>query len=427
MKIRLIYPSSLKQGQGASNKDIHLRFHPQMWFPLITFPILAAYTPEGAEIEITDEMIDDIDYDAPVDMVGLTCMTHTAPRAYEIAGEFRKRGVTTVIGGFHVSALPEEALEHVDCVVIGEGEESWPKAVNDFKRGNLQRIYRSQGLFNMEKYRTPRMDLLSKYCPSFQHYQPPYYPSLNIVEISRGCPFRCDYCAVANFYGSRHRLRPLESVFQEIRQHKLKSRDRFICFNDDNLFGSRSYFRELIKGLKPMNVEWSAQMSLDVARDPEMLRSMAEAGCRSIGIGIESISQESLSSVNKRTAKADEYDLLFRRVRDVGVKIFLSLMVGFDSDNESVFDRTMSWLMHHLDTVIYTNFHILTPLPGTVVYKRLNSEKRIFDFDWRHYDTKHLVFEPRGMTADALRNGFQRICAEMHDFNMSNWKRFYSG
>ena len=191
MKVKLIYPGIEKGDQEV--------FLPYLWFPLITFPILAAYTPADVEVEIIDEVIEAIDFDDPVDLVGLTAMTYSVHRAYEIAAEYRKRGVKVVMGGFHASAVPEEAKEYVDTVVIGEGEETWPRVLEDFKNGSLKPLYTSNRFFDMTTYKTPKLELLSKYCPSYEHYSPPYYPTLNIVEISRGCPFECEYCFLLSY------------------------------------------------------------------------------------------------------------------------------------------------------------------------------------------------------------------------------------
>lgn len=419
MKVKLIYPSVIKEYKEGEV------FFSDLWFPLLTFPILAAYTPDDVEVEIIDEAIEAVDFDDPVDLVGLTAMTHTVPRAYRIADEYRKRGVKTVMGGFHVTTLPDEAQKYVDSVVLGEGEEVWPQVVEDFKKGQLKPRYTSPGLFDVTSYKTPRVELLSKYLLPPETYNPPYYPSLNIIEVSRGCPFKCSYCAVANFYGKKHRLRPLEDVLQEIRLRKLQSRMRFIAFSDDNLYGNKTYFRELLNGLKKMNINWAAQMSLNIARSPDLLTLMVESGCQTLGFGIESINQESLISVNKLTNKVDEYDELLERVKKYNIRIFFAIMLGFDYDDDSIFEKTSQWVKKHIDSIIYLNFHILTPLPGTGVYHQLLKENRIFDFDWRHYDTRHVVYKPRLMSPETLYNGYKKLIEEFIPITNANWKKWY--
>lgn len=419
MKIKLIYPKAVFGGE----REVYL---PHLWFPLITFPILAAYTPGEIEVEIVDEVIEAVDFDAPADLVGLTAMTISVYRAYEIADAFRQRGVKVIMGGFHASALPEEALQHVDAVAIGEGETIWPDIIRDFQAGKLKQIYRSDHYFDMADYRTPRMDLLQKYCPPYEEYKPPYYPTLNIVEISRGCPHRCDYCAVGHFYGSSYRFRPLESVFNEIRHRKQESRQRFISFNDDNIFGSKSYFRDLMTGLARLNINWGAQMSINVARDEENLELMAASGCQSIGVGIESLNQESLASVNKTTNIVDEYDRLFAAFRKYKLQVYLGLMVGFDQDDSSVFPLIDKWLDQHRDVIIFANVHILTPFPGTRIFEQFKADNRLLHTDWRCFDTRHVVYRPERMTPDELQSGYQALQAKVESLNLTNWKQWYS-
>ena len=419
MKIKFIHPSVINQYQEGE------MLVPQMRYPLLTFPVLAANTPGDVEVEIIDEAITAIDFAEPVDLVGLTAMTYSAPRAYEIADEFRKRGVKTVMGGFHVSALPGEAQKHVDTLVIGEGEELWPLVVEDFKKGQLKPRYTSPGLFDMTKYKTPRLDLLSKYLFPAATYRFPYYAFLNVIEVSRGCPYKCGFCSVSNFYGKKHRFRPVNDVLDEIRSRKLQSRTRFISFSDANLYGSKPHFKELLKGLRKLNIKWSSQISIDVAKSPEILALMAESGCQSVCFGIESISQESLNSVNKSTNKVGEYDELFKRMKDYNIYIALTMVLGFDHDDDSIFERTYGWLKGHLDSVILVNPHILTPYPGTAVYHQFVQENRIVDFDWRHYDHWHVVYKPRLMSAETLYKGYRWLLDQLKPLNSQNWQKWF--
>jgi len=418
MKVKFIYPKKIENYHAEM-------LYPRLWFPLLTFPILAAYTPDDVELHIVDEAIESIDFDDPVDLVGLTAFTHSAPRAYEIAAEYRKRGIKVVMGGFHVTAMPEEAQQHVDAVAIGEGEETWPVIIDDFKKGCLKPVYKAPGLFDLEKYRTPKMELISRYCPPVEKYAPPYYITLNIVEMSRGCPFKCDYCAVTHFYGNSFRFRPVEEVINEARQRKLQMRQRFVNFCDDNMFGNKTYLRQLMAGLKKLNVTWSGQVSINAAKDPEILAMMADSGCHSVGIGIESISQDSLQSVNKVVNNVNEYDFLLEQLKKYNIKAYIGMMVGFDTDNEAVIEKTHKWVQDRLEYLIYVHFHIMTPLPGTPLYYRLLAENRIFDFDWSHYDTKYVVFEPKLMSAEALAQGNKWLQDSVKELNLTNWKRWY--
>jgi len=419
MKVKFIYPSVIEQYKGDE------MLVPQMRYPLLTFPVLAAHTPADIDIEIIDESIEAIDFDEPVDLVGLTAMTYSAPRAYEIADRYRKRGVKTVMGGFHVSALPEEAQEHVDTIVIGEGEEVWPSVVEDFKKGQLKPRYTSPGLLDMAKYKTPRLDLLKKYLYTSETYTFPYYAFLNVIEVSRGCPYKCGFCSVSKFYGRKHRFRPIKDVMEDIRRRKLQSRMRFISFSDANLYGNKSHFKELLKGLKKLNIKWSSQISIDVAKSPEILSLMAESGCQSVCFGIESISQESLNSVDKATNKVEEYDKLLERMKNYNIYVALTMIMGFDHDDDSIFERTYSWVKKHLDSVILVHPHILTPYPGTAVYRQFLKENRIVDFDWRHYDHWHVVYKPGLMSAGTLYKGYRWLLDKLKPVNSQNWQKWF--
>ncbi len=269
------------------------------------------------------------------------------------------------------------------------------------------------------------MELLSKYWKPADQYEPPYYPSLNVIEVSRGCPFKCSFCAVTNFYGKKYRFRPVADVLNEIRYRKLQSRQRHISINDDNVFGSKTYFRELLQGLKKLNITWGAQMSINVAKDPEMLALLVDSGCQSIGFGLETLSLQSLDRVHKVTNKVDEYDEIFQRVRNYKLRIFLGMMVGLDYDDESIFEKTLAWLKTQLDVVIFANIHIITPFPGTALYHRLMKENRLIDFDWKNYDTRHVVFKPRLMSEETLYRGFKWLLDNMREVNLENWKQWY--
>ncbi|MCX6579192.1 MAG: radical SAM protein [Candidatus Aminicenantes bacterium] len=420
MKIRCIHPSRVADAE--SRKAIYPR---NLWYPSLAFPILAVHTPVDVEMEIIDETIEDLNFDDPVDLVAITAMTPTVGRAYEIAHRYRERGVKTVMGGFHASALPDEAGRHVDCVAVGEGELVWPQIIEDFKNGQLKPRYTAGSLFDMTRYKPPRVELLSKYWKPADQYEPPYYPSLNVIEVSRGCPFKCSFCAVSNFYGEKHRYRPVEDVLDGIRRRKLESRDRVISFSDDNLYGNKPYFKKLLSGLKKLNITWTSMISINVAHSPEILQMMADSGCQAIGLGIESLDQECLKSVNKSNNKVEDYDRLFKLIDAHHIKIYLAMMVGFDHDDETVFEKIHDWLKNRMEYIVYCNCHILTPFPGTILHRQVSKENRITDFDWDHYDCRHVVYEPRQMSADTLLKGFVWLRSNLEAMSIERWKELH--
>jgi len=385
MKILLISPENKKSIYAYTKEDVKA-----FWFPKLGLPTIAANTPPDVEVRIVDECVEDIDFNVDVDLVGISVMTYLAPRAYEIAARFRARGVKVVLGGIHVSMCPEEAKEHADSIVVGESEKTWPILVEDFRRGELKSLYEEKDLPKLENLPIPRREL----------FKPNSYWTTNCVQTSRGCPFACDFCTVTIFGGNQFRLRPIEQVIEEVRRLK----KGFVVFVDDNIAGNKAYAKQLFKALIPLKINWGSQASLTMARDPELLDLAAKSGCTALFIGVESISEENLASANKRFNKVDKYKEEFRRFHDYGILIQTGMIFGFDHDDESAFERTVEFLEEN--NIELAMFNILTPLPGTNLYKKMDAEGRIIDRDWSHYDGRHVVFKPKLMTPETLQEGF---------------------
>jgi radical SAM superfamily enzyme YgiQ (UPF0313 family) len=410
MRVKLIHPKDtgidyLKNRRGFG-------------YPLLTFPVLAAYTPgEVEDIEIIDEEYEEIDFDAPVDLVGITAMTYLAPRAYEIADAYRQRGVKVVMGGMHVSALPDEALQHADAVVVGEGEEAWPVVVEDFLKKELKPVYKAPGLFDMQNYRPARLDLFKKYAktkPSSSNSNSKY-ANIALFEVSRGCPYNCDFCAVTHFYGKKYRFRDLNRLVEDVRSAKLKYRARLMGFVDDNLYGSKSYFKEFIGKIERLNLLWSAQVSVNVGNDPDIVKMMADSGCQGVFIGFESLSQKSLDAVNKNVNNVDHYHRLIDLMAENNIKVFPSIIFGLDGDEPDIFEKTLEFLNAHQGTIGYTTFSLITPLPGTRFYRRMLKENRILVHDWQYYNFNNVVIKPLLMSTEELQQGYNRVI-EQYDF-----------
>ncbi len=385
MKILLISPEI---------KDSQLRFTKKeaksFWFPRLSLTTLASLVPQEDEVTIIDETVDNIDFDMDVDLVGISVMTYHAPRAYTISQRFRKRGVKVVLGGIHPSAMPAEAGLHADSVVIGEAEESWPRLIKDFKRGELKPLYRQEGLPSLESLPFQRLDLL----------KPGAYMTNNCVQTSRGCPHGCDFCSVTKFFGKTYRYRPVKDVIKEVEALP----GNYLVFVDDNIAGNRRYAKELFTALKPLKKRWGSQSSLSLANDPELLKLAADSGCGGMFVGIETLSQDNLQGVNKGFNRVSSYNDLIQRFHDNGIMLNAGIIFGFDNDDESVFEKTVNFLIkNHVGLVL---FSILTPLPGTGFYKKVEQEGRIIDRDWTHYDGRHIVFKPKLMTPESLQDGF---------------------
>lgn len=385
MKILLISPENKKSIYAYTKEDVK-----SFWFPKLSLPTIAANTPSGIEVKIVDEVVEDIDFNMDVDLVGISVMTYLAPRAYEIAGRFRERGVKVVLGGIHPSMCPEEAKEHADSVVVGEAERTWPGLIEDLRRGKLKPFYKEDDLPKLDSLPEPRRDLLNRKS----------YWTTNCVQTSRGCPFACDFCTVTIFGGNQFRLRPVEEVVEEVK----RLRKGFVVFVDDNIAGNKAYAKQLFKALIPLKINWGSQASLTMARDPELLSLAAKSGCTALFIGVESISAENLLAANKKFNKVEKFREEFKKFHDHGIMIQTGMIFGFDNDDESVFERTVEFLEGNRIELVM--FNILTPLPGTNLYKKMDAEGRIIDRDWAHYDGRHVVFSPRLMNPETLQEGF---------------------
>ena len=385
MKILLISPENKKSIYAYSREDVK-----SFWFPKLSLPTIAAHTPPDIEVKIVDECVEDIDFNMDVDLVGISTMTYLAPRAYEIAAKFRARGVKVVIGGIHPSMRPDEAKEHADSVVVGEAERTWSLLIEDMRRGELKPFYREDDLPKLDNLPIPRRELLNRKS----------YWTTNCVQTSRGCPFACDFCTVTIFGGNQFRLRPVEDVVEEVR----RLNKGFVVFVDDNIAGNKAYAKQLFKALIPLKIHWGSQASLTMTRDPELLDLAAKSGCTALFIGVESISAENLASANKRFNKVSKFREEFQRFHDYGIMIQTGMIFGFDHDDESSFERTIEFL--ESNRIELAMFNILTPLPGTDLYKRMDADGRIIDRDWAHYDGRHVVFQPKLISPETLQEGF---------------------
>lgn len=364
-------------------------------FPSLSLAALAGATPSRWEVGLADENIETIDFAANADLVAITAMTPQAPRAYRIATAFRERGIPVVLGGFHASNLPDEAAQFADAVVVGEGELVWPRLLADFERGALERIYRAADLLDMGEIPPARREIFAG----------KRYLFTNTLQTTRGCPFDCEFCSVTAFYGRKYRKRPVESVLSEL--EALRARNSFAFFVDDNLVGDRRYALELFAGMKGMGFKWLSHAPIDLARDPELMKSAGESGCLGLFVGFESLNEASLAAMGKTTNRAGSYLQDARAFRDNGIGILGSFVLGYDGDTPEVFDGILRFCEEaRLEAAI---FPILTPYPGTAVRARLEAEGRITSNAWEDYDMGHVTFRPLGMTAEQLQAGHDRL------------------
>ena len=403
MKIRLIDPAYDHPFISHSQKVIKT-----IWFAHLTLTTLAALTPKDIEVKITDENVEPVDFDEDVDLVGVTGMVMHASRAYEIAERFRQRGIPVVMGGPHASSLPFEAKEHVDAVVIGEAERVWEGLIEDLKKGCLKPFYKADAFCSMEGLPPPRLDLLREDA----------YMTINCVQTTRGCPYQCDFCYVTHFFGKTYRCKPAEEVVEEVKRLE----GEFIVFVDDNIAGNRRYAKELFTQLKPLKKKWASQASITLTQDRELLRLAAESGCVSLFLGIESLSSENLKDVNKAFNRVPQFEEGIKAIHDHDIMILAGFIFGLDHDDEGVFERTLRFCERN--RIELPSFFILTPLPGTPLFQKMESEGRLLHKDWTQYNGATVVFKPNLMTEETLQRGFNWVCKEAYSWS-SIFKRVF--
>lgn len=375
---------------------------------LLAIPTLAALTPQKHEVRIFDENIEGVDFDWGADLVGITVRTMFAKRAYALAEKFRQQGVKTVLGGIHPSMCPDEALQYCDSVVIGEAENVWVAILQDVEDGNLKRIYKTEGFAELKDSPVAVRTALS---------MKRYFS--DIVQTTKGCPFSCEFCSVHAFDGQRIRSRTVEQVVREIREINgslsTYKKKKAVFFADDNIIADRRFARELFVALKECNINWMCQASINISQEEELLSLMRESGCGAIFIGFESLSRKNLSSMNKGVNKKFAYEEAIKKIQSHGILVHSSFIVGYDDDSPESFDELIQFIQKN--NLLAPLLNILTPFPGTKLFKRFEKEKRILHKDWDEYDTKHVVFSPLGMSADELLAGYRRILREVYSFD----------
>lgn len=395
MKIALISPKGplYRHDGGIFRKS--LRAAP------ITLTTLAALVPEelGAELLVIDEGIETVPLDLDADLVAMTVITGCAPRAYELAAHYRQTGKTVVLGGPHITLVPDDAAPQADAIVTGYAEETWPQLLRDFAAGRLAARYDMAPDFSLrapQNLVTPRRDLLKKGA----------YSTVNTFEATRGCAHRCEFCVVPSAWGRRPFSKPVSHVVDEIRQ----SGARRLIFYDLNLIANRRYARELFEALIPLNVKWFGLAT--TLLDESMIELMARSGCRGLLIGFESVSEEALTGIGKSFNRPHQYHELVRQLHARAILINGTFVFGNDSDSLDSFDAVRDFVM--TAGIDLPRFSMLTPFPGTPLFARLEAEGRITTRDWSLYDGQHVVFEPALMSAAELTQAHEALWREVY-------------
>ena len=401
MKILLVFPA-LEHGM-TTYKDKNSWRKIISGNPIITLPYLAAITPSRHSVKIVNENFENIDFDEDVDIVGITCYTMTAPRVYQIADEFRKRGKTVILGGYHPTAMPEEAKQHADCVIMGMAESNWPRAIEDFEKGKLKTIYERDHNFDLSKVPPLRRDLIKS------------NPFLGAIQTTRGCSNQCEFCAISSFCGNIVKQRPVKDVVDEIK----KMPNKMFIFHDPHLTLHRKYAQELFKEMirQKVNKGWVANGTSNILGnvDDEFLNLARKSGCVEWFVGFESVSQEALNNIKKTHNKVEDFKKMIERVHDYGMTIQGGIIFGFDEDTNDIFDITLDTINDWELDVLEVN--ILTPYPGTPLFERFDREGRILTRDWSRYNQVDVVFQPKNMTVDELYNGSRKVAREFYSTN----------
>ena len=395
-KLLLIHPSTITGTAGWGET--------KSWgMPPLSLGYIAALTPKNWEIKIADEYLGDLKQDENPDLVGITTYSVNAPRAYQLAGEFKQRGIPNVLGGIHVSMVPDEAVNYADAVVVGEAETVWGQVISDFEKGQLREKYVAERP-SLKNLPIPRRDLFS------------YKYDMDVIQTTRGCPFNCEFCSVTAFNGAEYRKRPVREVLDELETIKKK----VVYFVDDNILGfgkdSEARALALFSGMikRKLNKIWVTQASINIADSPEVLRYAYKSGCRFVFIGIESIIPDSLKEMKKAVNLKTGVENLasaIKRIQRSGIGVIGAFVVGNDHDDITVFKKTLDFINKTWLDVFQLSY--ITPFPGTKLFDRLSREGRIvyndFPKDWERCDMDQVMIRPKSMTIDELVRGYDHI------------------
>lgn len=379
--------------------------------PSLALPMIAAATPPDYRVRLHDENLGRGDaprWPAP-EVVGISVHTAFAPRAYALADRYRQAGSRVVLGGLHVSALPEEARPHADAVVLGDGVAVWPRVLAGLRSGSLRDGAVVRGSFvtpHVREQPWARRDVLPAGA----------FLTVGAIIATRGCTNRCAYCYLAT-RGVRapHQQRPVEDVLAEIDALG----EPYVVFTDNNLMADADYGLALCRGLERRQLIWSAAVTADVARSPALVAAMGRSGCQGVFVGLETLDDANLKAQRKRTLRPSRYRRAVQLLHDHGVQVNGSFVFGFDGDDPEVFDRTLDFIVS--ERLECATFHILTPYPGTPLFRQLEAQGRLLTRDWRRYDTAHVVFHPARMSPEQLLQGYRRVYRDLY-----RWPTIYA-
>ena len=400
MKVKMILPS-LEEAKSPFWRPIKYSL-----FPPLGLATLAGYFLPEDEVELVDQHVEKLTLDDSPDLVCMQVYVTNAYRAYQIADSYRSRGVYVAMGGLHVTSLPQEALLHADTVILGPGEEAFPRFIDDFRKKRPERCYTARER-SLENIPPVRRDLIKR----SKYFVP------NSLVVSRGCPHHCDFCYKDAFYGSGKSFYTcrVDSALKEIDSLP----GRHLYFLDDHLLGNRQFARELFEGMKGMKRVFQGAATVASILDGDLIERAADAGLRSIFVGFETFSPENLAQSNKAQNLSRDYAAAVRRLHDLGIMINGSFVFGLDDDDKDTFRRTVDWAVENAITT--ATFHVLTPYPGTRLFSKMEKEGRIRSYDWSRYDTRHAVYQPARLSQKELEDGYKKAYRDFY-----SWKNIFA-
>jgi radical SAM superfamily enzyme YgiQ (UPF0313 family) len=394
MKVKMILPA-LTEAKSPFWRPIKYSL-----FPPLGLATLAGYLPAGASVDLQDEHVEPLELNDEPDLVVVQAYITSAKRAYALADHYRRKGAHVALGGLHVTSLPEEAMRHADTIFLGPGEDTWPAFLKDYLAGRPAKIYRS-GVRTLDGIPKVRRDLIKRHL----------YLVPNSIVVSRGCPHTCDFCYKEAFFegGKSFYTQRVDDALGEIE----KLPGRHLYFLDDHLFGDARFASALFDGMKGMRRLWQAAGTVKSVLAPTgLLEKAADCGLRSLFVGFETLNPKNLIEQSKHQNLNRDYTASIRRLHDAGVMVNGSFVFGMDDDDETVFERTVEWAIEQgIETA---TFHILTPYPGTALYKRMLAQGRMVSDDWDQFDTRHAVFSPTKMTGKALEAGYRQAYRDFY-------------
>ena len=392
-KLLLIQPSPYEKDGKVIKKK-------KLYFTGLALPLLAALTPDDWETELIYEVIEDVPFDTDADLIGVSTMGHGVIRSIDIAKEYRRRGKTVILGGYMASIMPEEAVKYCDSLIIGDAELVWQQMLSDFENGKLKKTYEKPLEGNWYSTPSPQFDLLEG--KNLGDFLP--------VQAGRGCPNSCSFCSVSCLYRGRYVKRPLPEVIRDIEQIKSLGYKKILLL-DDNIFSDRKYLDSLLDTLIKLDISWMSQCEITIGKDDELLEKLQKSGCTTLSFGLESISRESLISMDKGWAVPAEYDFLIQNIRNHGIDVSTEMVVGGEGDTLESIRMTKDFIERNKISV--PRFYILTPFPGTRFFDQIKEEGRLVNNDIYSYDGTSAVYRPKNMTPDELTQAYWELYSEL--------------